>query len=417
MIRNLEEKLYFILFGLMAGIVTFNVLEVNKIVSMAFYGTFVLVMALWGCKIKSFKVQKIDLMTVFIIAAALLCVVINAKITNTHMSFGYFKKVIFFSFTIIFLRIASEEKISKKATRFVLDMNTMIAIFLCMMFVIQREKMYMLNDQVTKYLTFCFNNPNEVALFETCSCFTQGIRTLITKETRPRIFHGILCAATAYFIWESQSRNAQMAVLAFAVLALWIWFPKRKSEAFDKKIIALLMVLPLLFALLYVLVIDNPVVNYAFSFMVSEGKKLSSRMKIWGPATEHFLSSPIVGAYSQISEGTGLSQMHNTHLDILASYGTVVYFLVVTFLIKILGTVTNGLKNKSQQLCVAGFMGAYLLGLGEAAMFSGGLGIYILIIQFLLLARSPLFEEREIICESYLYRIISTTIKKRFQKN
>lgn len=109
-------------------------------------------------------------------------------------------------------------------------------------------------------------------------------------------------------------------------------------------------VAPLLFAGLYMRVVDAPFFARFFSFATAEGKELNSRTDIWEPAFRRFASSPVLGAYCQISDGTGMSQLHNTHVDILVSYGTSV-------------------------LVLAGFICVLLLGIGEAALFSGGLGI------------------------------------------
>jgi len=81
-----------------------------------------------------------------------------------------------------------------------------------------------------------------------------------------------------------------------------------------------------------------------------------------------------------------MSQMHNSHLDIAASYGIPVLILVCVLLARWL--------RQGRGRYMIGFACALLLGLGEAAVFSGGLGIYIFAGLFLLLAKGEKDEDR-----------------------
>ena len=121
-----------------------------------------------------------------------------------------------------------------------------------------------------------------------------------------------------------------------------------------------------------------------FSFLESAGKDLTSRMNIWLQAWQLWGASPIFGAYAQASGGTGSSQFHNTHLDILVSYGPIVLCLVCSFLVSM---IDMGEKRQSRQqfLFTIGFICEIILGVGEAAIFSGGLGVYLYAGTFLLL--------------------------------
>jgi membrane protein insertase Oxa1/YidC/SpoIIIJ len=119
--------------------------------------------------------------------------------------------------------------------------------------------------------------------------------------------------------------------------------------------------------------------------MVEEGKNLDSRVEVWGPALTNLARSPIIGAYSQITDGTGLAQMHNTHLDIACSYGIPVLVAVCMLLFRWLNQRNQTYKSKSGIAYMLGFACAIIMGMGEAALFSGSLGLYILVGGFLLL--------------------------------
>jgi membrane protein insertase Oxa1/YidC/SpoIIIJ len=119
--------------------------------------------------------------------------------------------------------------------------------------------------------------------------------------------------------------------------------------------------------------------------MVEEGKSLDSRMEVWEPALQNLGRSPILGAYSQITGGTGVAQMHNTHLDIACSYGIPVLVMVCMLLFRWLNQRNQTYKSKTGLAYMLGLACAIIMGMGEAALFSGSLGLYILVGGFLLL--------------------------------
>lgn len=102
-------------------------------------------------------------------------------------------------------------------------------------------------------------------------------------------------------------------------------------------------------------------------------------------ALNHVAQSPIIGAYSQISGGTGTGHMHNTHLDMVASYGIPVMVLMCVLLQKYLHQDGKIYTNKNDFIYILGFACSIMLGIGEAALFSGGIGIYVFIGAFLMM--------------------------------
>ena len=97
-----------------------------------------------------------------------------------------------------------------------------------------------------------------------------------------------------------------------------------------------------------------------------------------------YKTSPVVGAYDQITEGLGAGQMHNTHIDILAAYGPMVLALVCIILYMLM---RRGAANATRHpLYVIAFMCTIVMGMGEAALFGGSLGLYIFAVGFLLLS-------------------------------
>ena len=110
------------------------------------------------------------------------------------------------------------------------------------------------------------------------------------------------------------------------------------------------------------------------------------RVDVCGDAMQHLGKSPLFGAYYEISDGTGTRHMHNSHLDIAASYGLPVLVMVCVLLVRCLHQQGRIYKNKKEYIFILSFACSVLLGVGEAAVFSGGLGLYIMAGASLLLA-------------------------------
>ena len=183
-----------------------------------------------------------------------------------------------------------------------------------------------------------------------------------------------------------------MAFAAFTAVCAWLIFKSRRQLRITKVGATVFSIAPAVFVMFYMAMVNLPWVQIILDFLVGEGKALTSRHDVWETALTALYSSPLIGAYSQISNGEGALQMHNSHLDIAASYGIVVFLLVCYLLWRYLYQKGRYYNHKSNYVYILGFVCAILLGIGEAALFSGGLGIYVFIGTFLMLAN---YEKQE----------------------
>ena len=153
-----------------------------------------------------------------------------------------------------------------------------------------------------------------------------------------------------------------------------------------KGISYLIAVFPAAFVAVYMLLLSASWGQKMFSFLVSEGKGLDSRVEVWSGALQKLRSSPLLGSYYEVSGGSGVFQMHNSHLDVAVSYGIPVLALLCVLIHKYLHQYGRIYKDKQSYIYILGFACAIMLGIGEAAVFSGGLGLYIFVGTFLLLS-------------------------------
>lgn len=343
------------------------VLGQNALASLLFTMTFFLTFGLWLVK----AAERVDGLAVAILLLSGLAVCGNALLSGTAVSFSYIRKLIMFWSTILLLSVVKDHQPEPREVRFLFRGNTLLACFLLGMYLVKGQALYRINGIITGYLTFGFTNPNLAAVFLSAICMVELIRAG-TVRGKKKLAHLLLGAVLAFFVSETKARNAQVILVVFlAVSCLGRvstgGFPGRRTPG-------LLAAAPLLFALGYLLLVSADWVQSLFSFLAGEGKGLDSRVWIWKFALEAFLASPLLGAYSQISGGTGASQMHNSHLDILASYGVPTFLLVWQLLRRLL---EGDGKGGSAAVCRGAFFALLLSGLGEAILFSGGMGIYL----------------------------------------
>ena len=365
-----------------AGIVVGTVLGVEQLSSVLFGLTFILVVLLW-CAGALRRVTWTDAILLLTVGLTLGNLVINAALEGTRIEVAYFKKFAMFVSTLVFFQAANKLHIDAKTEKFLLAVNTALAVFFVAIFAVQLPTLYMIRGRVSNYLTFNFTNPNLTALFLLCVYTGEMIQVFRRKSVFGKLLHLLLAAAVCWFVWETESRNCLLTIGLVTALCLLLYATKNGFRL-PKWFSLLVAVWPIVFVVAYVEFVENQQIQKLFSFLVDEGKGLDARLSVWLPALHDYGQSPIWGAYSQISRGTGVSQMHNTHLDILVSYGTAILALVCWMLYRVIRGENSG-TGKADTMARICFAGTIIMGMGEAALFSGGLGIYLFAGMFLLL--------------------------------
>lgn len=370
------------LFALAAGMAALQMFGLDGLTSVLFYLTFPLTVTLWLRSVRK-SLTANDILVALTVVLACICILADCAISRGQLSFAYWKKGIMFAMTLLFFGAVSRLWVDAGTVRFVHLVAELLTATFAAMFLLQREQMYLLNGVRSAYLTFGFSNPNLATMFLSMLYMLHLCRLLADGKWR----HGAWAAVLLFFVVETGSRNALLAVTMVTVWALWI--RKRESVRIGGLTSGVIAWMPMMFSAVYMAVVSSERVRLALQFLSGEGKGLGSRVEVWQRAWSTIAASPLLGAYHAISDGTGLSQMHNSHLDLGASYGLTVLILVCMLLRRWL----RGGRN----IYILGFAGALLLGIGEAAVFSGGLGIYIFAGSFLLLAKGEQDENR--ICQ------------------
>ena len=368
---HMSRMLFDLQLMMLAGIIVFQVLGKADLAGDFFTLTFFLTVLLW-LNHASRRIDRKDELVLAIMALSCVSVCANALTSGTAVSVSYFKKLLMFWTTLLFFAGMEAYPTDCRDRKTVFRWSSLLTGFLIVMYLLRRDEMYTINGIVTIYLTFGFTNPNLTAVFLASLCMLELLQGAAEQKLK-RWWHCLLAGILAVFVCLTRARNAQLVLFFFLTGFFLARFLPKKRLCVSSLVAVLLSGAPLLFAAGYLLLISSPWVGETFSFLVGEGKGLDSREGIWSFAVNAFANSPLVGAYSEISGGSGASQMHNSHLDLLASYGVPVLVLTCVLLGRILYGQGNG--GRLHFLCQVGFGAMLLSGLGEAMLFSGGMGI------------------------------------------
>lgn len=382
--NKLEAVLLTLLLLAAGGIVVFQVWRLEPLVSLLFYLTFPLTWGLWLLAVLE-KRRKSDYLVLASAVLAVACVVLSGLLAGQGISVANIKKAVFFGTTMVFLQTACRGRIGKRTADGFFVMVDVLSVVLTLAYVFGGEAVYEIKGIVSRYLTLNFTNPNLVSMFLTCLCMLELARAYTLINWGERIPKLIFAFCNFYLLVKTQARNAELALGVFLVGYVWLWLTKKKTIRLNRVVSGLIGAFPLLFAVVYMAVINNEWINNTFSFLVTLGKGLDSRVKIWSPGWEIFLEHPILGACHEIMPRTEMSHLHNTHLDVAGSYGIVVLAIVCVYLSALLYRGGKGFPRE-RFVYMLGFIAVIVMGMGEAALFSGGLSLYIFMGSFLMLA-------------------------------
>ena len=384
-LKRIDAFLLKALYLVEAGIIVTQVLNLESLTSLLFLATFPIAVLLWVRTIRK-TFSESDMLVIITVALAVVGVLLNAAQANADIGFSYLKKLIIFIMALLFLQTAYRIRADEAMCEFIRKVVDLLVLFLIAMYFLRTGQMHVLNGRRTVYLTFCFSNPNLTALFLASLYMLKMHRLFEPGKWYVKLVNFLQQLLMAWFVVETRSRNCLLVLVLYTAISIWLIFRSSRNLRISKGWAVLFAVFPALLVIGYMQLVNNQWIQQTLSFLVDEGKKLDSRVAIWGPALQNLWKSPVFGAYYEISNGSGASQMHNSHMDIAASYGIPVLILVCVLLTKYLHQGGRVYSDRREYVYVLGFAYMITLGIGEAAVFSGGLGIYILAGTGLLLA-------------------------------
>ena len=367
-------------FLLLAGIVLFTISQKSNIVSVLFYATFIFLLLIVVRQFLSEYLNMVHMVVILCLTIAL----IHVSITAPALSFPYFKKYIMFSCTMLLFVYIYKMDVPKWLVEFILKVNVVIAVLYPIGY-------YLLNARTMEAdsLTLNFSNPNLTGMYLLHSALYCVLALQYFKNIIFKLAMVVLLAQIYMFMDATRSRASLLAFWGFIAITVISYFWGGKITV-TPLVSFLMLIMPLVAVFGYLYLCDVGVLyekeTDAF-FEVSDGKSMMSRRRIWEAGMSWFRAHPIVGSYGYIGGKSGVSQMHNTHLDVLVSYGTVPFVLFITALNQCVNRVLKNISYSYQKIALFAFYAVLISGTFEAALVSGGVGLYMLSGGFLIISK------------------------------
>lgn len=373
---SFEQKIFLWELFLVLIINLGTIFKINSISSSAFAFSVVLAMILMYKRIRCF--DKYVLM--FAVMALLGVVFTGLRNGAMILKFDYYRKYLLALSTVIFFYMASVIPISSKFVRWIKNFSAILALLYVIAFYILGEKTTLAGG-----ITLNFANPNFTAfwlfiavLFSVYNLSTEDVLIL-------RVFWAFSVVLLVIMVIKTLARSAIMALFIFGIFLL-IGGLKKKYQ-FSNLLIIGIILSPMIFGILYMELVDNERILEAFSFMEGAGKSLLSRSGIWQASLGVLKHNLFFGNYFKATGGTGLSQLHNTHIDLLVSYGLIAFYAFMKGLYYSIRRIIQEVKSFPQYVGICAFFAVIFLGSFEAALVSGGLGANYWIACLLICAR------------------------------
>lgn len=345
-----------------------QITEIKTITSICFAMSFVVVLGayVWDCLILK-KVSPIMLVTLGLIVIAA---------SNSYLrGVADIKQAIIVVSVVVCFEMATRVSISKKTKNIIIGMFAVTsALTLYLYYFGGLDKTYLGEDLTVSSdaITLNFSNPNEAALWLTALFVVVFLGGLAVKNIFAKV--GLIGLSFMLFpiIDVTQSRNALIACVLCVIVGFIFWITKIKE--LKSWVIAAFVILPLIVFLfnMYVVIPNLDSFEELFSFLLSEGKTLTSRNKVWTEAIEDFSNWWIIGDYSYYYN----YQMHNSVLTLLCTYGIPSTLFILYFVYKdtIAMNKTKGIMS-AFAICVILFTGCF-----EASVFVGVAGLYLIVL-------------------------------------
>lgn len=358
-----------------AGIAVTTLYELPGITSMLFYASFMITaICMWICC--SGKITQYLAGTVYVLIFIILFGIIS--VAQGHLSFDYLKKFIIYIATLISFFVSVRMNVSKGTVKVLLTSNVIVSV----LYVVRAQAD---GAYIQETLWLFFSNPNFAGMWLFMSLMLLLVAAMYASKKLIKCTLVALAICLGYLCFQTGARNVWFSI-GYAVVLSGVCLLS-KTTRFKKRFIFAICIFPLIFALAYMFVISNGLFTESISdALVSEGKPITSRFAIWRNAFEYIGSYPLFGAYSVIGRGSGSFQLHNTHIDMWAAYGTVGLVLFLVYIYRIMKEVNDSCNTKGAMFALAGFMCMTLMGTAEASLYATGMGMYIFVSSFLLLA-------------------------------
>lgn len=351
----------------------------NDLTSLLFRMTFIVLFL--GFSIQILKRPKFNSLHMLALVLAIIAFY-NVSARSGMMNFNYYNKLTIFLCSVFIIPFLSTIEVNKRLVNWIIGINLCIASTYPVMYYLFGKSVYL-----GKLLTINFSNPNLLAMYLLHSILYCAMAMYYFKGRISRSFIFALLVILLQLNYATGARSTMIS-FGFFIGFIVVNFIMKKDVKVSSKLSFIILLLPLLIAIAYLSLEESGLLEkYLYFLDFGDGKAVDSRVAVWQYAIDIFKEFPITGNYYRISGGEGMSQMHNTHIDILASYGIVPFVLFIILLHKFIKKIIPIARSNFARMSLFAFYVVFFEGTFEAALVSGGVGLYIMSFGFLLLAK------------------------------
>lgn len=325
--------------------------------------------------------KNFDGTIILLIILASINVILNGLVsTEAQLGFGYFKKLFMFIAFVLMLYYAQEDQVSNETRQVLLKIPCLCTVLLVLSYFMGNSVQY------GGGITLGFSNPNFTGMWLLHLLIYMFLLVVSSESKAGMRFVGVLfIGAIIWLIILTKARSCYVGLVTFVILCV-LGFLLKPVRILKQQMLLVIVVLPIILVFIYQYLLNSAWFLDIFSFMVSEGKGLDARLKVWQPALEIFQKNFILGDYCGVSSGTGMSQLHNTHLDVMCSYGIIPLILFMKQLFVVGKKTTISCTSYFNYCAMCGYLAIIITGGFEAAVVSGSMGMNTLTIGLIILA-------------------------------
>lgn len=370
-------------FLITCGIVYFTMIKQASLISALISMSFIYVFVEYAKKCLYKGIGKVF---IYLIAISVFFVFLNVTISGIGGG-GYYKKAIMYIATLVWMTCCIHSKINTKTVIWIILLNFLINIIYIIFY---RQGFTVFEGQTL--LSMNFLNPNQAGMFIQNSLLYMCVFMTAGQDLGMNKYYYIISLIiliplflfVSYLMYLTGCRSSIMSLLAFLVLVCADYFIKNGFRL-KRWMLFIIAIFPFLFAIIYI----NYITLFDFDVsmgMEDAGKSSTTRVSVWAPVIDNISYYLVYGDYYGISNGTGISQLHNTHVDVLASYGLIPFILFIIILYKTLRKSMSNANCRFQRISLFAFISCMISCTFEASLVAGSGGLFLLTLGFLLLA-------------------------------
>lgn len=375
--KKQKEKLnlFFLLQYLLCAIIVWSTVQREFSVASATFTFSFLTVAFWFVKMVLIDRCTRYMTGVFLtVVLSTVFVVVSAMLEEKTVTMDYLTNHLCFLATIMFLFVIMNSTPNGRTGRIILVFNVFFG------YVYYVAYRLVPQEDTMKMLTLNFSNPNLTGMWILQSVLYALVAMAVLKSVFFKVLAAVSVPLNVWLILQTEARNCILTLVLFAVLYLWTVFKQRPR--FSKGLIMGVNLIPIAFVPVYLTYVKTIINKGWFSFLTDEGKSLDSRVWVWQERLDHIQGVWLIGNYT---EGGG--NAHNSHMVLLASYGVVGLVLGIWLLYTVCTGVNGELHSRKNLFALLAFFGVIFMGIGEGALFSGAMGLFVLACGFLYVAR------------------------------